>query len=270
MGGNKSEPAWSKRTRDEHMLALGKLALDKVAGNLFRSSLGSPMVRLPINGVVRVSDEATKDWLTELGYSELSFLPNSQQLNRVVRLLRARVPRQTSEPHLGDEVLEVLQNQPLVQAICEAMHQKSSMTKTVGKWLSDLKVIAKSLGINTDSKRWPKTSAVLSRFVKQVQPLLLELGIEVRGWKDTNFGMELTLALREPDDNNEPSDTSSSASSQSTKKSGRLTTNEAVKAEHHELLAKLKNRKQSAGVVEASNAVVPTVQHSTFQIQGQE
>lgn len=262
----------SVRTKEDQVLSLARLALGQLDGRLSRSPLGRVIVALPNGVTCRVEDEASTDWLADLAFTDLEYVPNSQQLNRVVKLLRARAPLGSAARHLGDEALDELQRQPLAEAICQYMHtpqRAKAVTRTVGSWLKVLREVATKFRIDRKSKRWPKTSTVLSRFIKQIEALLRELGIEIQGWKDTNLGMEVTLARLDcPQSANASPDASPDASLQRVTSGSGLAQDDAVVTKRQAMLARLAQRKQSAGVVEAGAAVGMTVGTSTSNLQG--
>ena len=63
--------------------------------------------------------------------------------------------------------------------------ESESHSASATKWLSLLEIKAGGLGININSKSWPKSASHLSRKLKELVTTLREIGIEIEWSTDT-------------------------------------------------------------------------------------
>ncbi len=196
--GPSAAPA-NANDKQAQLKQLLELALSELQGRLHRSFMGSLWVQLPDGADCPIQDRAVKDWLTDLAFTRCQFLPSSQQVATVVRVLANRARQSGQFQSLSTEELTVLERQPLLQVILEYMRMRSTETCRVSEWLWKLKAEAKRQGISTTQAAWPQSDAVLSRKLPLLQPVLVHFGMDFTFLKKTSRGRELTFVNRHPE-----------------------------------------------------------------------
>ena len=83
--------------------------------------------------------------------------------------------------NVGRQNEAAVEASPVAQAVIAFMDQKEEWEGPPGELLDGLEKVADNLRINIKSKEWPKNPVWLTRRVKEVQPNLLAMGIEING-----------------------------------------------------------------------------------------
>jgi len=87
---------------------------------------------------------------------------------------------------------------PVAQAVLGLMVSRSSWRGSPADLLEELGRVAENLRIDTNTRRWPKTSSWVTRRLREVQPNLLALGIE---FQEDRSASERTLLLSRTGEN---------------------------------------------------------------------
>ncbi len=116
------------------------------------------------------------------------------------------------------------------------MQGRDELTEYVGRLYTTLTVRAKDLGVRTKhDKKWPQSSAVLSRYLRHRPEALAAIGLYVKEWKGDSKGMKVTLARILPTSERMPEHASRDASPDKRCDSNNLRTSDASKQKEEKL-----------------------------------
>jgi hypothetical protein len=217
-------------SREDRIQELLAVAINKLKDSLFFSVSGVTTVRLPNGTEYELHEEAVRDWLTDLGY-EHAFRLREPDLKYMVRVLRnrAREKSRTGDPPLA--IIKRLQGEPLYVVLEAYMQGTDKLTVLVSKLYEALTKKAETLknGI-TRQKRWPKSDAVMSRYLRAQPELLSAVGLAVT-WNDTKEGMKVSITHRKEQGDPIGADASPDASPAKSNKDRVLRQHDALGAE---------------------------------------
>ena len=147
-----------------------------------------------------VDSPRIKAWIAELCHGEKKY-PKPSVVAQVMTVLAGKAWK--NKQRVDDmAVLNVLENEPVVEAVLVLMGGKPRVEKLARGLLTDLNVVASTNQMNVWSPRWPKSASALTRRLRQYEAVLQELGITV-ATEHKKYGTFVTLTKLESDGDDE-------------------------------------------------------------------
>ena len=84
------------------------------------------------------------------------------------------------QENIAEQSAQVLESIPVATAICSLLEDEDWWTGSASDLLKRLQAVAIDKGIDSEDETWPKGAQALGRRLRQIQPNLLEMGVEYR------------------------------------------------------------------------------------------
>lgn len=147
---------------------------------LFINVVGQPTIRLPDapGRSTRVTwplrSERVKAWIAEFVWNRTGIVLADREIDRIVTVL---VGKAWHDSRHEVELTEAMDADPLLEALLIFMHDHAVFDKSCTALKADLDQVARSAGLDTKDRLWPKAAPQLSRRIEDLKPLLQRASI---------------------------------------------------------------------------------------------
>jgi hypothetical protein len=159
------------------------LALERILASrpdLYINVVGQPTIRIPIvserpqRDTWPLHSNRVKAWIAELVWAQSGIVLAEREIERVVMVL---VGKAWHDLRNDVELTEAMDEDPLLEALMIFMHEHAIFDKSSTTLKASLDQVARSSGLDTKDRLWPKAAPQLSRGIEELKPLLKRAGI---------------------------------------------------------------------------------------------
>lgn len=154
------------------------LALERILATrpeLFINIVGQPTIRLPQVSELSHSEtwplrsDRVKAWIAEFVWDQSGIVLAEREIDRIVTVLAGKAWR---DPRIDTELTEAMDADPLLEALLIFMHEHAIYDKSCTALKAALDQVARSAGLDTKDRLWPKAAPQLSHRIEELRPLL--------------------------------------------------------------------------------------------------
>jgi hypothetical protein len=161
--------------------------------------------------IVLIHSGEFREWLASTFYDSFRncLTTTAQREAACVIAGWARACNRTEQLH-EETLWHIVDREPLLQAILNFMDDGLAREHGMTDLLTKLRSVAGDNHIDCRHHRWPRSPAILSARLRKFEPMLRQLGIQIRIWR-TRRGAQARLSVTVCDGLNQPSSHQSSS-----------------------------------------------------------
>lgn len=138
-------------------------------------------------------DRDFRGWFSNFIWERCRILPREREIDRILELLAGRSLQHHISTATDPALLEIIEKEPVVAVVVEFMHGKTRHEATMEGLWKVLRKFAKERGLcGTGKHRFPGGPHVLSRKLRQLKDVILQLGIKIEIRRSNGSKVTLT------------------------------------------------------------------------------